>query len=328
MKKPMILSQSMRRALVAMVAVTLPAGAAMAEYPSETIRLIVPYKPGGGSDSIGRAFAAALEEVSGQAVVVENIPGSAGINGMLALKKADPDGYTLAINGSSDVSAPIAFRDNAPYEVGDFACAGAVFNTPVWVLSHKGNGYSDLGDFLDAAKAAPGSLTMGITGKLSATDFVASTVRGVGGFDFRIVSFGGGAPLKKAILADQVDAGVIISPVLLPEVKSGDLTALATAGDISRINHAPARETPHIRTWGADVDVALVRGIFMPAGVPDEVRVRLEGLVGEALESETFRNFATNFGFAPHAESGADFCARLPKEVDDLQNVLSKYLER
>lgn len=315
-------------AVVAIAGISVSVGTAVADFPSETIRLIVPYKPGGGSDSIGRAFAAALEEVSGQAVVVENIPGSAGINGMMALKKSKPDGHTIAINGSSDVSAPIAFRDNAPFAVTDFACAGGVFNTPVWVLSHTDNGYSDLGDFLEDAKANPGTLTMGITGKLSATDFVASTVKGVSGLDFRVVSFGGGGPLKKAILANQVDVGVIISPVLLAEVEAGELNALAAAGDMAGITHEPARQTPHIRKWGAGIDVALVRGIFMPEGVSDEVRARMEELVTASIESETFSKFASNFGFAAHAETGADFCARLPKEVDDLQTVLSEYLER
>lgn len=325
----MKLSTLTRTLMATAMGLTLSLGAAAAqEFPDDTIRLIVPYKPGGGSDSIGRAFAAALEKVSGQPVVVENVPGSAGINGMLALKKAAADGYTLAINGTTDVTAPIAFRENPPYELSDFSCAGAVFNTPVWMLAHKDNAYSDLGDFLEEAKANPGKLTLGITGKISATDFVASTVRGVNEADFRIVSFGGGAPLKKAILANQVDAGVIISPVLLKEVEAGELTVLAAAGNLQGINFPPARETPHIRNWGAEIDVALVRGILMPAGVPADVQATLESLVTEALESDTFGDFAQTFGFAPFQESAKDFCGRMPREVTDLKTVLSEYLER
>jgi tripartite-type tricarboxylate transporter receptor subunit TctC len=300
-------------------------GAFAAEYPSETIRVIVPYKPGGGTDSIGRAFAAALEEVSGQAVIVENIPGSAGINGILALKKAKPDGYTISLFGASDVAAPIAFREDAPFAAEDFSCAGSVFNTPVWVLAHKNNGYSDLGGFLDDAKANPGKLVMGITDKNTATDFVASTLKGTSGLDFRIVGFGGGGPLKKAVLANQVNVGLILAPVLLAEVKAGELNALAASGGMQGINHAESQALKHVRTWGADIDVGLVRGIWMPSGVPEDVRAKMEGMVKASLESETFKSFGDSFGFAPFAETGAELCARLPKEINDLKTVLTKY---
>lgn len=303
--------------------------AVAADYPNKTIRLIAPYKPGGGSDSITRALGAALEKVSGQAVVVENIPGSSGINGMLELKKAKPDGYTIAMNGTLDVTAAIAFRDKAPFQIGDFTCAGAIFNTPVWILSHKDNGYTDLGDFLEDAKAKPGKLIMGITSKLSPTDFVASTVKGTSGLNFRIVGFGGGGPLKKAILANQVNVGVIISPVLLADVKAGELNALAHAGNLQGIiNHPPSRGVKHIRDWGADLDVALVRGVWLPAGVPEEVRAKMEELVKAAVESDGFKEFGMNFGFAPYSESGEKFCGRLSQEVVDLNRTLDKYMKR
>ncbi|SIN76468.1 tripartite tricarboxylate transporter substrate binding protein [Vannielia litorea] len=312
----------------AMAGLALAGPATAQDFPSDTIRLIVPYPPGGGSDSITRAFGAALEEVSGQAVVVENIPGSEGINGMLALKNAAPDGYTIAMNGSSDVTAPLAFRDQPPYELSDFSCAGAIFKTPAWIVSHADNGYEDLGDFLEAAKEKPGELILGTTGKLSATDFVASTVKGTSGADFKVVPFGGGGPLRKAVMANQVDAGVILAPVFLPEIQAGELNVLAAAGDMSEINYEPARATKHIKEWGADIEVALIRGIWMPAGVPEDVQAKMSELVSQAIKSESFTAFGENFGFGAHAMSGADFCARLPQEVEDLKTVLSKYVER
>lgn len=322
--------KQMRKSLVmAAAGLALSVSSAFAAgYPSDTIRLIVPYKPGGGTDTIARAFAAAMEKVAGQAVVVENIPGSAGINGMLALIKSKPDGHTIAINGSSDVSGAVAFRDNAPFQFKDFACAGGVFHTPAWILSHKDNGFSSLGDFIDAAKAKPGKLTIGITGKMSATDFVASTIRGTNGLDYKIVNFGGGGPLKKAILANQVNAGVIISPVLLGDVKAGTLNVLGAAGDLKGISYEPARSTKHMREWGADLDIAVIRGIWMPGGVSEEVRAKMEEMVKATVTGPDFTKFANNFGFAPYTQTGADYCARLPKEVTDLTAVLDKYMKR
>ncbi|XWN28955.1 MAG: tripartite tricarboxylate transporter substrate binding protein [Devosia sp.] len=315
-------------AVVTGAALALSSVAAQA-FPDETIRLIVPYKPGGGTDTIARAFAAAMEKVAGQSVVVENIPGSAGINGMLALAKSEPDGHTIAINGSSDVSGAVAFRENPPIGFDDFACAGGVFHTPAWILSHKDNGYSDLGDFIEAAKANPGKLNFGITGTMSATDFVAATIRGANGLDYNIINFGGGGPLKKAILANQVQAGAIISPVLLADVAAGELNVLAAAGDLSGISHEGVRDTKHMGDWNEDarIDVAVIRGIFMPSGVSEEVRAKMEEMVAATVTGEEFTNFAVNWGYAPYTQTGADYCARLPQEVEDLTAVLEKYMK-
>lgn len=298
-------------------------------FPEDTIRLIVPYKPGGGTDTIARAFAAAMEQHAGQSVIVENIPGSAGINGMLALAKADPDGHTIAINGSSDVSGAVAFRDNVPIAFDDFKCAGGVFHTPAWILSHKDNGYADLGDFIAAARANPGKLNFGITGTMSATDFVASTIKGANGLDYNIVNFGGGGPLKKAILANQVHAGAIISPVLLADVKAGELSVLAAAGDLSGISHAPAQATRHMGDWNEDarIDIAVIRGIWMPSGVSEEVRAKMDEIVSATVTGDEFTEFAVTWGYRPYTQSGAEYCARLPKEVEDLTNVLDRFME-
>ncbi|MEV8468900.1 tripartite tricarboxylate transporter substrate binding protein [Fluviibacterium sp. DFM31] len=301
-----------------------------ADFPSDNIRLIVPYKPGGGTDTIARAFAAAMETQAGVPVLVENIPGSAGINGMMALVKSEPDGHTIAINGSSDVSGAVAFRDNPPFGLENLACAGGVFNTPAWMLSHKDNGFEDLGDFIEAARANPGKMTVGITGKLSPTDFVASTLAGTSDLDINIVNFGGGGPLKKAILANQVNMGVIISPVLMSDVVNGDLKVLAAAGDLSGISQEPLRGTRHMGDWNEDarIDIAVIRGIFLPSGVPDDVQEHLEELVHATVTSEAFTEFAVNFGFSPYTQSGADYCARLPQEVVDLTRVFDNFMQQ
>ncbi|MBV1866691.1 MAG: tripartite tricarboxylate transporter substrate binding protein [Marinosulfonomonas sp.] len=323
--KPRILFAA---ALAAVTGFGPVAATAATDFPNETIRLIVPFKPGGGTDTISRALAAAMEQVAGVAVIVENVPGSNGINGMLALSSADPDGYTIAIIGSSDVSGAVKLREQAPFAIDDFTCAGAVFNTPAWVLSHKDNGLSDLGDFIEAARAKPGEMTIGITGKLGATDFVANIIAKSNDISVNVVNFGGGGPLKKAILANQVNAGVIISPVLLADVKAGELNVLAAAGDLSGINYDPIKGTSHIGDYNADaqIDVAIVRGIFMPAGVSDEVRAKMESILHDTVTGDTFTDFAMNFGFAPYAQSGADYCARLPAEIDSLTHIMDNFM--
>ena len=171
-------------------------------------------------------------------------------------------------------------------------------------------------------------MTIGITGKLGATDFVANMIEKSNDISVNIVNFGGGGPLKKAILANQVDAGVIIAPVLLADVKAGELNVLAAAGDLSGINYEPIKATKHIGAFNdaAQVDIAIVRGVFMPAGVPDEVRAKMETILHDTVTGDTFTEFAMNFGFAPYAQSGADYCARLPAEVDALNHIMDTFI--
>ncbi len=306
--------------------VMLSAGAAHG-FPDKEIRLIVPYNPGGGTDTIARSFAAAMEDIAGQPVIVENIPGAGGTTGMLALRGADADGHTIAINGSVDVSGFAVFRDQIPYAFGDFACAGGVFNTPTWALAHKDQAYSGLDDFIEKARQNPGKLNVGVSSIGSPHHVMASAIAGANDIDINVVPFNGGGPLKKAILANQVDLGIIHAPVLLSDVKEGTIEVLAAGGSLQDISYEPVRDTPHIREWGADVDVGVVRGIWLPSATPPAVQTELEALVKATVESAAFTEFAINFGFAPYSQPGAEFCARLPQEVEDYKRIKDNFMQ-
>ncbi len=307
-----ILSSGVALAMVGAISMAA-VGDGLADYPDGTLRIVVPWRAGGGTDSIARALATAMEEVSGQTVIVENITGGAGNAGMLAVKNARPDGNTMLLNGSSDVTAPIVFRE-VPFSLDDYVCIGGVYQTPAWVLSNKEQGFGSFGDFVKAAKDSPGKLSLGVTALATPDHVLAEALVKQHGIDVRIIPFNGGAPLKKALIGNQVNAGVLIAPVMLNEVKGGIANVLVSGGSLEGINYAPLHDIEVPSDYGVDIEIGSVRGVFMPKDVPAEVAAKAEEIVGSAAQSQAFRDFGDNFGFAPIWMPAEAFCSFMKEE--------------
>lgn len=310
----------------AMVAATCLPAASAADYPSDTVRIIVPWRAGGGTDTIARAFAVAMEEVVDQPVVVENITAGAGTAAMMHVKNAEPDGHTMMLNGSSDLNSPIIFRP-APFGLDDYVCAGAFYQTPTWVLAHKDQGLADLGQFLEKAKTNPGELTIGVGSLTSAHYVLAAAIKGMNDLDVRIIPFDGGAPLKKALIGNQVTIGVIHSPVLLNEVKDGLIDVLATGGDLGGIAYPPVHGTKLVSEFNTPVEVGVTRGLFLPKDTPPELLAKVESVAEKAAKSDSFASFGKKFGFAPVWIPGEEFCAFMKKEQADYRDIKARYID-
>lgn len=312
MKNKRVLSFAVAAAMVGSV-LAVSAVEARADYPENTIRIVVPWRAGGGTDSIARALATPMEKLAGQSVLVENVTGGAGNAGMLAVKNSEPDGYTMVLNGSSDITAPIVFR-NAPFSLDDYVCVGGIYDTPVWVVANKDQGFETFADFVTAAKAAPGELTLGVTALNAPDDVFAKAISKAQGIDVRIIPFDGGAPLKKALIANQVNAGVLIAPVMLSEVQGGVANVLVAGGSMNAITYEPLQSLETGAKYGVTSDITLVRGVFLPKGTPADVAAQAEALVGKAAQSDSFVQFGKTFGFAPIWMPGEQYCEFMEQE--------------
>jgi tripartite-type tricarboxylate transporter receptor subunit TctC len=298
----------------------LPAGPAEADYPEQTIHLVVPWRAGGGTDSIARALAAAMEEVSGQSVVVENVSGGARVPGTMSVVEAKPDGYRMLLNGSSDISSSMVFRD-VPFKLDDFVCIGGVYQTPVWILSHRDQGFKSFDDLVAAAKEEPGKLTIGVTALKTPDETLAKLLSEKHGIDVRIIPFDGGAALKKALLGNQVSAGVLYVPVMLPEIESGAVDLLVAGGSLQNVNYPPIRNTKTPADYGVDIVIGSFRGVLMPKGVPESVRKAAVELVQKAVESESYKAFGEKFGVAPEWLPGQRYCDFIAEEMRVFESV-------
>ena len=295
-------------------------------YPSRTIHVVVPWKAGGGTDAIGRAYAQALKEVSGQDVVVDNINGASGAVGTAKVAHAKPDGYTLILNGDADMNAGLAFR-HEPYSLDDFIYVGGVYESPTWMLSNKESGYSSFADFEKAARAHPGQLTIGVGGATGAHMLMAAAIRGFAGLDVRIIPYSGGADLKKALLGNQVDAGVIHAPVLLSEVKTGLIKVLATGAPLSRVEYPPIRDVLTLRQLKIPVSFGIARVVMVPKGTPKEVVEKLGELSKKAVESKSYQVFGAKFGFVPEWIPGSEETADIHEQLKTFQEIKAKYIQ-
>jgi tripartite-type tricarboxylate transporter receptor subunit TctC len=294
-------------------------------YPTDTIHMVVPWSAGGGTDSVGRALAEAMKE-TGAFIVVDNISGAAGVTGCIKVAQSKPDGYTILMNGDTDIIAALTFAD-VPLSLDDFKYIGGFYDTPTWILSHKDSGITTFEQFLEEAKKNPGQLTLGSATPAGAQMIMASAIKGNTGLDFRIIPYQSGADLKKALLGNQINAGIIHAPVMLAEVESGLINVIGSGNSLKRISYKAIRGTQTLKDIGINVTMGITRGIFVPKDTPDEIVIALTAIVKEAAESENFAKFGSDFGFDPTWISGAEFEANMREFLDVFQDVKVKYID-
>lgn len=297
-----------------------------ADYPSKTIHMVVPWKAGGGTDSIGRALAEALKEIAGVPVVVDNISGASGVTGSIKVARGKADGYTILMNGDTDIVASLTFAD-VPLSLDDFAFIGGFFSSPTWILSHKDRGINTLQEFLDKAKANPGKLTLGSTTPAGAQMIMCAAIKGITGLEFRIIPYQGGADMKKALLGNQVDAGVIHAPVLLSEVKDGLIKVIGSGKPLTLITHKPLRSTETLRDVGIPISIGITRGIFVPKSTPGNIQSKLAEMVEKAAKSESFKTFGQKFGFEPEWIPGLEFEKEARESLTLFKDIKAKYID-
>ena len=301
---------------------------ALAAYPEKPIRIIVPYKAGGGTDSIARGFVSAFSKAAGVDVVITNVNGGAGSKGIIQVMKAKPDGYNLILTGSTDIIGLSTFRKMPFKSIGSLTPVGGIYTTPTYVLAHKDRGYKTLEEVIEKSKANPGKLIAGIGGKFGAHDVLANAVNGYKNAGFRIVAFDGGAMLKKATIANEVDICIIHSPVLLNEVKAGLLNVIGTGGSLAKITYPPIQKTKTLREMGIPADVGVTRGVWAPKGTPKDVIAKLEKFIEVATNSEEFKKFGNNFCFAPKYYTSSQFLDLLKLEQGVYTDIKGKFMSK
>ena len=242
--------------------------------------------------------------------------------------KAKPDGYNLILTGSTDIIGLSTFRKMPFKSIGSLTPVGGIYTTPTYVLAHKDRGYKTLEEVIEKSKANPGKLIAGIGGKFGAHDVLANAVNGYKNAGFRIVAFDGGAMLKKATIANEVDICIIHSPVLLNEVKAGLLNVIGTGGSLAKITYPPIQKTKTLREMGIPADVGVTRGVWAPKGTPKDVIAKLEKFIEVATNSEEFKKFGNNFGFAPKYYTSSQFLDLLKLEQGVYTDIKGKFMSK
>jgi len=310
MKRPR--SGTTRVAVAAIAALALLALAASPAWSqaAQSIRLIVPYPPGGGIDVLARILADEIGRTQGQSIVIENRPGAGTEIGTDVVARAAPDGKTLLINNNAIVILPHERKVN--YDLGgDFIPICNAASTPTVMVVNANSPYRSLQDIVTAARAKPGELTYG-SAPAGLMNVAFEMLAHQGDFKVTFVPFGGTPPALNAVLGEHITIGYVDYPAAAGFIQSGKLRPVAV-GSRTRIAELP--DVPTIAESGfKDYAIDVWYAVFAPSKTPADVTSRLAGWFREAALSPTIRGKLAAAGFNPDGRCGAEFAAYLKSE--------------
>jgi tripartite-type tricarboxylate transporter receptor subunit TctC len=269
--------------------------AAAQPYPSQPVRLIAPFPPGGSVDIMARLIAEPFAAQLGGKIVIDNRSGASGNIGMEAAARAKPDGYTLVLNTIPLATNPALFDKLAWDPVKDFAPIGMVATAPhVLVVPAKVKA-AKVAELVQLARASPGKLTYASAGVGTTFHLCAEMFKDSTGTFILHVPYRGGGPALLDTLAGQVDMSFPTLSAALPHVKAGTLRALAVT-DTTRSALLP--DVPTLQEAGVrDFQFTQWLALLAPANTPREVVTRLNSALGFTLNSQEMRGKFAQQGF-------------------------------
>jgi tripartite-type tricarboxylate transporter receptor subunit TctC len=284
--------------VMASAALTSTAMAQTAGYPGKPIRLVIPYPPGGGSDTIGRPLAQKMSDGLGQQVVVENRGGANGNIGMEVVARSAPDGYTIVLALTAQLAINVSLYKKIPYDpVRDFEPI-TLFGTGAYILVvHPSLPVKSVKELIAFARARPGEIAYASSGNGSGGHLAAEMLKSMAKVDLLHVPYKGGGPALTDLLAGNVQVLFATQLVSAPHIQSGRVRALA----VSTPKRSPGLpELPTVAEAGLPgFDSGIWYGILAPAGTPREIIARLNSEIVRALNQPDYRNFLVRNAVIP-----------------------------
>jgi len=274
----------------------VPAVAGAQAFPTKPIRWIVPFPPGGPTDSFSRPVAQKLAELIGQPVVVENIAGAGASIGIDRLAKSAPDGYTLALatTGTHSIN-PHLYGARLPYDaLKDFTPLTLAVKYVNVLVVHPGVPAASVGELVAYAKANPGKVTFGSAGNGSSNHLSGEVLKYVTGAQMQHVPYRGSAPALTDVVAGSLTCMFDILVTSMPQLRAGRVRALAVTSE-KRSPHAP--DIPTMAESGikgySEAGSDLWFGIVAPARLPRPITEKLNAKLIEAMRSPEIRQRAS-----------------------------------
>jgi tripartite-type tricarboxylate transporter receptor subunit TctC len=310
------------RVLGLLLATLAMSGAARADFPDKTIRIVVPYTPGGFNDTLGRIVAQKFTDDWGVPAVVENRPGGGTLIGTDAVAKAPADGYTLlvvafpfAVNPSLYAKLPYdTLKDFAPLILAGQSANILVVNNDVPVKSIK--------ELIDIAKAKPGTISYGSTGSGSSNHLSMELFRLMTGTNLIHVPYKGSAPMVTDLLGGHVQVAFDNVPNVIQQVKAGKLRALAVT--------SPARDTsvPDLQTVAEagvpGYEVGVWFGMVAPAATPPDVLAKLNAELNKILAMPDVKQKFADQGVNPVGGTPERFGEHLRTQIEKWGKVVKE----
>ena len=288
---------------------------AVADYPSRTIKMIVPYPAGGTTDLLGRLIADQLKNGFGATVIVENKPGAGTTLGAEQVAKSEPDGYTLLMATSTTLAINKTLYRKLPYDpVKDFAPVGLVAGVPFALIINPTIPVKTLPEFIAYAKSKPG-LAYGSAGNGSPQHLGAEMLKSASGIDFRHVPYRGGIPAMLDVVAGHIPFMVSDLPPALQQIREGKVRVLGVTTP-KRVAIAP--DIPTIAEAGLPgYELVAWQGVVAPAGTPRPVVDALAAQMAKLMADPATQDRLKALSLEPLPPSTPDsFAAYIKAEVD------------
>jgi tripartite-type tricarboxylate transporter receptor subunit TctC len=304
----MTASRTFARGALALAA-TLCSTLALAAFPDQPIRLVVPFPAAGSTDLVARAVAVDLSAALGQNVIVENKAGAGSLIGSEFVAKAPADGYTVLMAGLTNVFLPYAHKDLRFQPIDDFTPVGLVADLPNVLAVNVRTPYKTLAELIAADKAKPGSMSFGSAGVATPSHLVCEMVNHQSKIKLQHVPYKGNAPAVNDLMAGHIPAMCNNLGGTLPYMNSGQIRILAQTGK----TRSPA--VPDVPTFAElgipGLDTGLWMGLMVPKATPKDVVATLNAALTKVMNSPATREKLAKLGAAPLNPSPAAFDERI-----------------
>jgi tripartite-type tricarboxylate transporter receptor subunit TctC len=292
-------------------------------YPSKPIKLVVPFPPGGVADIIARPLAESLSNYLGQSVVVDNKGGATGTIGASFVANAPPDGYTLLLGTSNEITMSPTLFKTLPYDPNTaFTPITPVGDFPNVLVVGPSITSKNFNEFVELIRSKPNRITFASSGAGSTNHLTAVLFANQAKLDIVNVPYRGGGPALADLLGGQVDALFATLPSAMAQIKAGKLRALAITGNA---RSAALPEVPTIKELGVPgVTVTTWNGVLAPAKLPPKLAKQLHEAIVHVAEEPGFKEKMLSVGVEPTTSSSAEFSARIRAEYEKWSTVIKR----
>jgi tripartite-type tricarboxylate transporter receptor subunit TctC len=312
-----------RARLAALLACLLAASAAWAEqYPSRPIHWVVPYTPGGITDSVTRIVANKLEAALGQPIVIENRPGANSIVGVESVARSAPDGYTALTVIAAHAANATLYTGKLPFDpVKSFAPVSLVGVAPLILTVANDFPARDVKELIEYARANPGKVSFGSSGVGAAAHLTTELFAQTANIQMVHVPYKGTAPALAGLLAGDIQVLVDVPSSMMPHVRAGKIRALGLFA--SRRSPGAAEVPTLVEAGGPPVEGSTWVLFLAPAGTPREIVARLSAETAKVLAMPEIRARFEQLGVEPGGGTPAEAARFLDAEIEKWARVIT-----
>lgn len=288
---------------------TVSAGAQ--EFPKGPVKIVIPFPPGGPTDTVGRLLAQKLQDTWGQPVLIDYKPGAGTAIGADFVAKSAPDGHTIGFVNSSFAVNP-TLRKKLPYDTQkDLVGVTQLFNMQLALVARTDAPFNNLKELIQFARKNPGKLNYGTPGAGSTTHLGAELLKREAGFDMQHIGMKGSAPAHTELLGGRLD--IVVDPFLsiLPHVQAGKMKIIATMGD----KRVAGYDYPTVAETLPGFNVGAMLGFIAPSSTPKSVIQKIQADTARALASVEVQKRAQDFGMQVVGSRPDQFDAFIGTEI-------------